>query len=587
MNSIVRLVLAMVVSLGWLVLPSAAQQCCTGNVTTYCTAGTAVQGCVPQIEGVGRPSVDSASGFSVRVTQLPGERYGTVFYGFTTAAQPWTGTSSSYLCVAAPVQRMGTQDGGGTVGACNGVLQLDFNAWIATHPTALGAPLTAGQVVRAQGWYRDPSAPGQTNLSNALQYALCSGVGDTTPPVITTCAANQTVAANANCQAVVPNFTASVVASDNCTSVVLTQSPTAGASVSLGATAVTITARDAAGNTSQCAATLTVTDTSGPVITTCAANQAVAANSNCQGVVPDFTAGVVASDSCGGGVTLSQAPAAGTITTSGLSSTVVTITATDLAGNTSTCASTLTVTLSGACQTPAGFVAIQPGTFQMGDGGFATSIHTVTISYSFWMSATEVTRVQYAALMGTNPSFYGGSANRPVDGVTWFNARAYCAALTAQQAGLGIVPAGYEYRLPTEAEWEYACRAGTTTIYNVGNALWCFPNAASANIQHCEGGTLPPGTCCPPNAWGLYDMHGNVWEWCLDSYAPYPSNPETDPFVTGGLLRIIRGGSWNEGALTCRSAGRNNLNPYDNALFNGDYYDGIGFRVVLAPVLVP
>jgi len=595
MKQFVRVVGAVLAGVVAMAAPALAQQCCTGSVSTYCTAGTSVQGCLPQISGVGIPSADAGAGFQVGVSGLPGQRYGTLFYGFYSFVTPWAPGSPSYKCVASPVQRTGTLSTGATAASCAGTLALDFNAWITANPSALGSPFLPGQTIRAQAWYRDPSAPGQTNLSDALQFTLCSGVGDTTPPVITTCAANQTVAANANCQAVVPNFTASVVASDNCTPVVLTQSPSAGASVSLGATAVTITARDAAGNTSQCAATLTVTDTSGPVITTCAANQTVAANSNCQGVVPDFTAGVVASDSCGGAVTLSQAPATGTITTFGLSSTAVTITATDLAGNTSTCVVTLTVTLSGACQTPAGFVAIQPGTFQMGSnaangapyyneyGWSPQPVHAVTISYAFWMGAKEVTQAQYAALMGSNPSYFGGNPNFPVERVSWFNARAYCAALTAQQAALGTVPAGYEYRLPTEAEWEYACRAGTTTEFNTGASLVCsdarFYYSYHSNSSCGSGSPVSVGSYAP-NAWGLYDMHGNVWEWCLDSVANYPAGAVTDPFVTGGPYRVIRGGSWFNDSVFCRSAVRSNLGP-------GNTDSTVGFRVVLAPVLVP
>jgi len=317
-----------------------------------------------------------------------------------------------------------------------------------------------------------------------------------------------------------------------------------------------------------------LTVTIAPVITTCAANQTVAANSNCQGVVPDFTAGVVASDPCGGSVTLSQVPAAGTLTTFGLSSTVVTITATNLAGNTSTCVATLTVTLSGACQTPAGFVLIQPGTFQMGESGVEGPVHAVTISHGFWMGEKEVTQAQYEALMGLNPSYFGGNPNFPVEQVSWFNARAYCAELTTQQAAQGNVPAGYQYRLPTEAEWEYACRATTTTSWNVGNTL----NCTDANLEACVGSTRTVGSY-NPNFWGLYDMHGNVFEWCLDSYAEYSSNAVTAPFVTGGPYRVFRGGSWFDNSYYCRSAIRVSSVPGDANLL-------IGFRVVLAPVLL-
>ena len=236
-------------------------------------------------------------------------------------------------------------------------------------------------------------------------------------------------------------------------------------------------------------------------------------------------------------------------------------------------------------------VVIQPGTFQMGSnagggapyfGGADTQpVHQVTLTYNFWMGAMEVTQAQYQALMGTNPSNFPG-ANNPVEQVSWNHAVAYCAALTTQQSALGNVPAGYQYRLPTEAEWEYACRAGTTTEFSTGTALFCndakFDFSYHSNSSCNSGGTMPVCSYAP-NAWGLYDMHGNVWEWCLDSVANYPSGAVTDPFVTGGVSRVIRGGSWTDGSSGCRSAYRVNYNP-------GNTLNNRGFRVVLAPVLV-
>jgi len=144
------------------------------------------------------------------------------------------------------------------------------------------------------------------------------------------------------------------------------------------------------------------------------------------------------------------------------------------------------------------------------------------------------------------------------------------------------LPVGYEYRLPTEAEWEYACRAGSSSGWNVGDALGCadanFYNNTS-NIYYCVGATNAVGSY-PPNAWGLFDMHGNVWEWCLDSYAAYTPNGATDPFTAGGVARIFRGGGWQSEATYCRSAFRTSALP--------DSADGlIGFRVVLGPALVP
>jgi len=250
------------------------------------------------------------------------------------------------------------------------------------------------------------------------------------------------------------------------------------------------------------------------------------------------------------------------------------------------------LTVTWALGTPPGMVAIPAGTFDMGSNAAGgppyfgnlneQPVHQVTISYSFWMGQHEVTQSEYTALMGTNPSTCLG-ANNPVHIVSWFNAQAYCAALTAQQSALGNVPAGYQYRLPTEAEWEYACRAGTTTEFNVGSALFCnqanFSYSYHSSSSCGSSCTVPVGSYAP-NAWGLYDMHGNVWEWCLDSLAAYSPGAVTDPFVTGGPYRVFRGGSWYFYSFNCRSALRYYYDP-------GDTFFDFGFRVVLAPVLVP
>ncbi len=237
-------------------------------------------------------------------------------------------------------------------------------------------------------------------------------------------------------------------------------------------------------------------------------------------------------------------------------------------------------------------VLIPAGTFDMGSIAASGApyygqsderpVHSVTISQSFWMSETEITQAQYQAMMGSNPSYSSG-ANMPVEQVTWHDARAYCAALTAQEQAAGNVPAGMEYRLPTEAEWEYACRAGTTTEFNVGAGLFCgqaiFGYSYHSNSSCNSGSPVNVGSYSA-NAFGLYDMHGSVWEWCLDSYAGYSGASQTDPFVTGGLVRVLRGGGWNNFSYNCRATIRNYYSP-------GFLYNTFGFRVVLAPVLVP
>jgi formylglycine-generating enzyme required for sulfatase activity len=262
-------------------------------------------------------------------------------------------------------------------------------------------------------------------------------------------------------------------------------------------------------------------------------------------------------------------------------------------GATSNFSPGLHVQFTGGGSTPIpGMVPIPPGTFLMGSNApngapyyphsNERPVHQVTITYAFWMGQHEVTQAEYQALMGTNPSQYTPGPSLPVNSVSWTLARAYCAALNVQHAG--SLPAGYECRLPTEAEWEYACRAGTTTEFHYGPDLFCN-QARFGSSEHIN----PPTPCnygpgagpvgrYLPNAFGLYDMHGNVYEWCLDSLAPYSSAAVTNPFVTGGQTRIVRGGATEDSSRYCRAARR----PTNG--FIGGYS---GFRVVLAPILVP
>jgi formylglycine-generating enzyme required for sulfatase activity len=243
---------------------------------------------------------------------------------------------------------------------------------------------------------------------------------------------------------------------------------------------------------------------------------------------------------------------------------------------------------------PVGMVAIAPGTFSMGSNAAGSApyfgpigpVHTVTLSAPFWMGEREVTQAEFEAVMGFVPSAFLG-ASLPVENVTWFDAWAYCSALTALETLAGNVPAGYEYRLPTEAEWEYACRAGTTTEFNTGADLLCADARISSTYHPANVLTScssPSGTAIgggyAPNAWGLYDMHGNVTEWCLDTFANYDAAPATNPVVTGGAFRVVRGGSWLTNSVNCRSAYRSSIAP-------SNISPTIGFRVVLAPIVTP
>jgi formylglycine-generating enzyme required for sulfatase activity len=196
--------------------------------------------------------------------------------------------------------------------------------------------------------------------------------------------------------------------------------------------------------------------------------------------------------------------------------------------------------------------------------------HSVTISKQFWMAQTEITQAQWLLLMRNNPSTIKANAG-PVQSVTWEEAVLFCQKLAA--AAPMAIPDGYEVRLPTEAEWEYACRAGSITPF-AGNLSYLCWNVDNSNRQpHYVKQKAP-------NAWGLYDMHGNVWEWCYDWYAPYPAAAVTDPHgpTQPTINRAIRGGSWLDAAISCRSANRGWASP----TYRGN---NVGFRVVIAPIL--
>ena len=204
------------------------------------------------------------------------------------------------------------------------------------------------------------------------------------------------------------------------------------------------------------------------------------------------------------------------------------------------------------------------------------SQHRIKLTKPFYMGKFEVTQLQYRMIMGDNPSKFGGD-NLPVDNVNWYEACRFLKKLSDKT--------GMKFRLPTEAEWEYACRAGTTTAFNTGTTIDSDFANYDATAPYADGiiGKELKRTCkvgsYAPNAFGLYDMHGNVWEWCSDIYDKnyYKVTPLTDPKGPQdqqGGDRVIRGGAWNEKAYKCRSADRNNRGPKANQPI-------IGFRVVL------
>jgi formylglycine-generating enzyme required for sulfatase activity len=217
------------------------------------------------------------------------------------------------------------------------------------------------------------------------------------------------------------------------------------------------------------------------------------------------------------------------------------------------------------------FVWVPSGAFNM-QGTY------VYLTQGLWMGKFEVTQAEYQDVMGNNPSSFPGNPNRPVETVSWNDATQYCQTLTERERSAGRIGANWVYRLPTEAEWEYACRAGTTTTYCFGEdpfgnrlGFYAWYNVNSGGQTHEVGSRAP-------NRWGLFDMHGNVWDWCQDWYGNLPGGNVTDPQGPGsGSSRVFRGGSWNDGAGYCPSAIRNYYDPSYR-------YNNFGFRAVLAPV---
>src|SRR6266581_29378 len=236
-------------------------------------------------------------------------------------------------------------------------------------------------------------------------------------------------------------------------------------------------------------------------------------------------------------------------------------------------------------------VFIQPGTFTMGSPTNEAERlsdevqHLVTISRGFWMERFLVTQGDYLAVVGSNPSYFrngidgtnqGGTGStitnelsHPVETVNWYDATNYCGLRTQQERAGGLIPTNYVYRLPTESEWEYADRAGTTTAFYLGSALRSgqanfdgqYEYDASVGTNNNPSGIFLGQTTAvgsyAANGWGLYDMIGNVFERCQDWYGAYPGGSVIDPQgPASGSGRVIRGGFWYSHAGACRSAFR-------------------------------
>ena len=214
-------------------------------------------------------------------------------------------------------------------------------------------------------------------------------------------------------------------------------------------------------------------------------------------------------------------------------------------------------------------IYVAPGSFMMGSPSTEEgreddeTQHRVTLTKGYWLGETEVTQAQWESVMGINPSRFKG-ASRPVECVSWNDCQAFIAIVNREARR----QFGGEFRLPTEAEWEYACRAGSKGSYAGTGKLddmgWCSDNSGE-QTHEVKGKEA--------NAWGFYDMHGNVLEWCQDWYGEYQSGAVTDPTGSAsGDARVLRGGCWDGGARFCRSADRGRLRP-------GVCYDYYGFRL--------
>ncbi len=224
------------------------------------------------------------------------------------------------------------------------------------------------------------------------------------------------------------------------------------------------------------------------------------------------------------------------------------------------------------------FVWIEPGSFLMGSpedeaGRYDDEAqHEVTLTKGFWLADTACTQELWQAVMGENPSAFKNNTHNPVENVSWYDVQQFIERLNLLVPGLCA-------RLPTEAEWEYACRAGSTTPFSFGDELtpelvnYDSQYSYACGVQGERRGTTVPVKTLPANAWGLYEMHGNVYEWCADRYGDYANDPQVNPQGPPSVVsRVVRGGSWVSSGGSVRSAGRYWIEP-------GGRYLHVGFRI--------
>ena len=379
-----------------------------------------------------------------------------------------------------------------------------------------------------------------------------------------------------------------------------------------GQNIITVTARDAAGNTASETLTVTYTapDTTAPTTPTGLSATAVSSSriDLSWSASTDYV-GVSGYHMYRNGTYLKSVTATSTsdINLSASTQYCYTVSAYDVAGNLSgqsgqACATTYSSGPSGQTYTNSlgmTFNLIPAGTFTMGSpsselgrNSIEETQHQVTLTQSYYMQTTEVTQGQWRSVMGSNPSYFANCGdNCPVESVSWDDIQSFITAMN--QRGEGT------YRLPTEAEWEYAARAGSTSAFANGGisvTVCSYDPNLDAMGWYCGNSDVTYAGCCDcsswggppcagthpvggkqPNAWGLYDMHGNVFEWCQDWYDSYPTGAVTNPTgPSSGSYRVLRGGSWDFIAGYCRSANRYNGGPGDR------YYDD-GLRLVALP----
>jgi formylglycine-generating enzyme required for sulfatase activity len=220
------------------------------------------------------------------------------------------------------------------------------------------------------------------------------------------------------------------------------------------------------------------------------------------------------------------------------------------------------------------FAWIPAGTFTMGspkeekERDANETQHKVTLTRGFYMGVHLVTQEQWQEVMGTNPSFFKGEKNLPVEQVSWDDCQEFIKKLREKDKKL--------CRLPTEAEWEYSCRAGTKTPFHFGETISTDQTNYNGNFAYGTGkkgvfrAKTTPVDTFPANAWGLFDLHGNVWQWCQDWYGDYPPKDVVDPQgPEKGIFRVQRGGSWLGNPGICRSAVRRGNGPDIGFNFSG------------------